>query len=310
MAAHAAQQFKLKEVNQPLAELVMNQAAPGNARMAALMALKSWKDARLPQVAQAALAAKDANLRSEGLKALAEADPASAVKSIDNVIEHGSVREKQGALVALATINLPEAKEVVVGLMDRLLAGQCLPEIQLDVFEAARKCGLNDKVKQFTAALPKDDPLAAYMLSYAGGDAEKGRKIFREKTEVQCLRCHKCEVGDSQVGPDLTKVGARKDRRYILESIVFPNAKIAEGFQIVTLSLKDNQIIAGRLLKEENGQLTVETVDEQGKPKSVTVAVDQVKERLSAPSPMPETIRGQLSRWELRDLVEYLAKRK
>jgi quinoprotein glucose dehydrogenase len=309
-AARAAESLKLKESGQPLAELVMNEKAGAGARMAALQALKSWKDQRLPQAAKAALASKDDKLRSEGLKALAEADPASAVKGIADVIEKGSVREKQGALVALAAMNRPEAKDVVAALMDRLIAGQCPQEIQLDVYEAAKKCGLNEKVQQFKANLPKDDPLANFGLSLAGGDLEKGRKIFREKPEVQCLRCHKCEIGDSQVGPDLTKTGATNDRRSLLEAIVFPNVKIAPGFQIVTLTTKDNQIVAGRLLKDEGGKLTLETVDEQGKPKAVEVAADQVKERLSAPSPMPENIRDQLSRWELRDLVEYLATRK
>lgn len=309
-AARAAQSLKLKDSGQPLAELVINEKAGSGARMAALSALKSWKDQRLPQAAKAALASKDDKLRSEGLKALAEADPASAVKGIADVIEKGSVREKQGALVALAAMNRPEAKDVVAVLMDRLIAGQCPQEIQLDVYEAAKKCGLNEKAAQFKANLPKDDPLANFMLSLAGGDVEKGRKIFREKAEVQCLRCHKCEIGDSQVGPDLTKTGASHDRRSLLEAIVFPNAKIAQGFQIVTLTTKDNQIVAGRLLKDEGGKLTLETVDEQGKPKAVEVAADQVKERLSAPSPMPENIRDQLSRWELRDLVEYLATRK
>jgi quinoprotein glucose dehydrogenase len=309
-AARAARDLKLKDAAQPLAELVLNQKASTGARMAALHALKSWKDQRVPQAAQAALASKDDKLRSEGLKALAEADPASAVKSIADVLERGSVREKQGALVALAAISLPEAKNVVAALMDRLIAGQCQQEIQLDVYEAAKKCGLNDKVQQFKASFPKEDPLANYRLSLAGGDLERGRKIFREKAEVQCLRCHKCEIGDSLVGPDLTKIGAAYDRNHLLESIVFPNAKISPGFQIVTLTTKDNQIVAGRLMKDEAGILTVETVDEQGKPKTVDVPSDKVKERVSAPSPMPENIRDQLSRWELRDLVEYLATRK
>lgn len=309
-AARTAQNLNLKDAAQPLAELVLNQKAGTGARMAALFALKSWKDQRLPQAAQAALASKDDKLRAEGLKALAEADPASAVKGIADVIERGSVREKQGALVALAAMNRPEAKDVVAALMDRLIAGNCPQEIQLDVYEAAKKCGLAEKVQQFKASFPKEDPLANFRLSLAGGDLERGRKIFREKAEVQCLRCHKCEVGDSLVGPDLTKIGTGYDRAHLLESIVFPNAKIAQGFQIVTLTTKDNQLVAGRLMKDENGKLTIETVDEQGKPKPVDVAVDQVKERISAPSPMPENIRDQLTRWELRDLVEYLATRK
>ncbi len=149
-----------------------------------------------------------------------------------------------------------------------------------------------------------------YRLSLVGGDVERGRKVFREKAETQCLRCHKCEIGDSPVGPDLTKIGDAKDRNYILQSIVFPNAMIASGFQIVTLTLKDNTMVAGRLVKETDAAYTIETTDEGGKPKNVDTPKANVKERFSAPSPMPENIRDQLSRTELRDLVEFLSTRK
>ena len=84
-------------------------------------------------------------------------------------------------------------------------------------------------------------------MALAGGNVERGRKTFREKAETQCLRCHKCETGDSVVGPDLTHVGSRKDREYLLESIVFPDKQIAEGFEIAVLTLKDGSIVAGRL---------------------------------------------------------------
>ena len=96
----------------------------------------------------------------------------------------------------------------------------------------------------------------------------------------------------------------------ILESIIYPNATIAAGFQIVVLELKDGMTVAGRLIEETNGQLSVDTVDAAGKPQVVKVAAGMIKNRISAPSPMPETIRDQLTRTELRDIVEYLATRK
>jgi quinoprotein glucose dehydrogenase len=195
--------------------------------------------------------------------------------------------------------------------MDNLAAGKLAPEVRLDVYEAARKRpGLSGKIQQWTASLPKDDPLAPYRLSIAGGDADRGKKIFREHATAQCFKCHKCEGGDSLVGPDLTKIGASKDREYLLESIVFPNKRIAEGFQIVVLELTDGATVAGRLLQETKEQLKIETVDGAGKPLAVNVLVKKVKTRTSAPSPMPEIIRDQLTRQELRDVLEYLATRK
>ena len=72
----------------------------------------------------------------------------------------------------------------------------------------------------------------------------------------------------------------------------------------------DGMTVVGRLLRETKDQLQVETLDGAGKPQTVTVAVKNVKTRTSAPSPMPEIIRDQLSRTELRDVLEYLATRK
>jgi quinoprotein glucose dehydrogenase len=183
--------------------------------------------------------------------------------------------------------------------------------VQLDVYEAVKKRpNLAAKTQQWKASLPKNDDLANYRLSLAGGDAERGKKIFREHPTEQCFKCHKCEGGDSMVGPELTKIGAQKGRADLLEAIVFPNKTIAQGFQIVVLELSDGATVAGRLLGEANGTLQVETVDGQGKPQNVNVPAAKIKKRVSAPSPMPETIRDTLTRAELRDVVEYLATRK
>ncbi|MEQ1859053.1 MAG: PVC-type heme-binding CxxCH protein [Chthoniobacteraceae bacterium] len=309
-AARTARRLELKAVAPQLRTLAMDEKAAIGSRIAAVQALTAFKDAKLSSVANAALVAKDSRLRAEGLQALAASDPVAAVAAIGAVISRGSVREKQGGLVALAQMRTPEAKEQLGLLLDQFVAGKCPPEIQLDLIEAAAKAGLRDRVKQLEAALPKDDRLAPYRLALAGGDVDRGRRIFREKAEVQCLRCHKCEIGDSLVGPDLTKIGAQRDRAHLLESIVFPSAHVSEGFEIVTLTTQDNQMIAGRLVKENDGKLTIETMDEKGRVKTVNVGADKVKERIAAPSPMPENTRDQLTRRELRDLVEYLATRK
>src|SRR6185436_7369516 len=211
-------------------------------------------------------------LRAEGLKALVAADPVAALTTVSDVLSSNApVTEKQGAVAALAESRTPEAEKLLAGLMDSLIAGKLAPEVQLDVYEASKKRpGLSARIQQWTAALPKADPLAIYRLSLAGGDIERGKKVFREHQIAQCFKCHQCEGGDSLVGPDLTKIGATKDRNYLLESIVFPNTKIAEGFQIVVLELTDGMTVVGRLLHETKDSLQVETLDGAGKPHSVT----------------------------------------
>lgn len=49
-------------------------------------------------------------------------------------------------------------------------------------------------------------------------------------TELACIACHKFDEPGQLVGPSLWDIGARQDEAYIRQSILEPNAVIAEGF--------------------------------------------------------------------------------
>ena len=102
-------------------------------------------------------------------------------------------------------------------------------------------------------ALPKEDPLAAFRPALVGGDKERGESLFREHAAAACLRCHKMKGSGGEAGPDLSDIAAKKDRAYILESIILPNAQIAAGFQMMVVTMKNGDIQAG-LLQRENDQ--------------------------------------------------------
>jgi putative membrane-bound dehydrogenase-like protein len=63
------------------------------------------------------------------------------------------------------------------------------------------------------------------------GDAARGRKIFLEHQVAGCIRCHGLDGQGGIVGPPLDDLALRKDRAYILESLVNPSAKLAEGYE-------------------------------------------------------------------------------
>ncbi|RYD69043.1 MAG: HEAT repeat domain-containing protein, partial [Verrucomicrobiaceae bacterium] len=202
MVAKAISNLSIKDAGEPLFQLAMNDKASTGARVAAIQALASLKDGRLPQIAKLAVSDKDSRVRNEGLQALAGADPGAAVKVIGEIIVNGGRAERQSALVALTQIKRPEAHALLNSLMDALIAGKAPATVQLDIYEAARRADtqeLKEKIAKYKASLPAEDPMAQYRMSLEGGDEDKGRKIFREKAEVQCLRCHKAEIGDSLV---------------------------------------------------------------------------------------------------------------
>jgi len=68
------------------------------------------------------------------------------------------------------------------------------------------------------------------------GDAKRGEKIFWEHPIAACKNCHILKGQGSAVGPALDGIASRKDAAYILESLMTPNAKLAEGFEKLGVS--------------------------------------------------------------------------
>jgi mono/diheme cytochrome c family protein len=64
------------------------------------------------------------------------------------------------------------------------------------------------------------------------GNADRGKKVFHEHAIASCIRCHKLGDAGGVIGPALDGIAARKERDYLLESLVKPNATIAEGFDV------------------------------------------------------------------------------
>ena len=68
------------------------------------------------------------------------------------------------------------------------------------------------------------------------GDAARGEAIFWKHPVAACVNCHMLGGKGSAVGPALDGVGSRQDEAYLLESLINPNAKMAEGFESLPIS--------------------------------------------------------------------------
>jgi quinoprotein glucose dehydrogenase len=140
-------------------------------------------------------------------------------------------------------------------------------------------------------------------MAEVGGNAEEGRRIFRERADASCIRCHTVNHEGGIVGPDLDGIGSRQNREYLLESIVFPNAKIAPGFESAAVKLKDNKVVVGVVKSETGSELTL--MDADGK--LIRINKNEIAARKRGPSAMPEGFNQMLSLRDLRNLVEFLA---
>ena len=91
-----------------------------------------------------------------------------------------------------------------------------------------------------------------------------------------------------------------------MESIVAPNKQIAKGFETAILALDSGKVVSGIIKSEDEKSVTL--TDPQG----ATTKVDKadIDDRSVGVSGMPADLIKNLSKTDLRDLVEYLSTRK
>ncbi|HYT88426.1 MAG TPA: PVC-type heme-binding CxxCH protein [Gemmataceae bacterium] len=135
-----------------------------------------------------------------------------------------------------------------------------------------------------------------------GGNAERGRQVFLDH-RATCAACHSVEGRGGRIGPDLSKIGSVRNRRDLLEAIVFPSASFARGYEPYTVALRDGRVFVGIL-----GRETAEAV--------YLITAERAEVRLPRPevesivpgrvSIMPQGLDTLLSRQELADLIAFL----
>jgi len=317
-AATAVGQLRVEEAAPALAALVIQKQADDSARAAALQSLWELGAAELGAALDAAAQDPSDKVRKAAAKLSVQAPPtarrngtpspgagADKVSKLASILSTGTLSEKQNALATLATVEGTAADDVIGRWLNELKAGAVPAGLQLDVLEAAAK---RPSLKSAAAAMeaaqadPKD-PVAKWRACLVGGSAEEGRKIFLERAEVSCVRCHKAQGEGGEVGPELTGIIDRHDRAYILTSIVHPNAAIAAGFENLLVTLKNGNSYAGVIKSETSAEIEINSPEDG----LVKVAKADIKDREKGLSGMPEGFGDLLSRQELRHLVEFIA---
>jgi putative heme-binding domain-containing protein len=141
-------------------------------------------------------------------------------------------------------------------------------------------------------------------------EVSKGRNFARGRAAfelAQCAACHKMAdtAATGGVGPDLTAVASRFQRRDILESILEPSKVISEQFANTILRTMDGNVIDGHIVEETADNLVLQP--NALKPDKVTVKKTDITARaLSKVSPMPEGLVNNLQKDEILDLIAFL----
>jgi putative heme-binding domain-containing protein len=150
------------------------------------------------------------------------------------------------------------------------------------------------------------EKLTQAALSRAG-NAERGRKVFFDVEKSQCLKCHRLGDQGERIGPDLTGVGSRFARIYIVESILEPSRTIAPSYGTWVVALTNGKQLSGVKIAETATTLTL--ADSQGQ--KHLLAKDAIEtQQPSTVSAMPDGLEKRFTEDEFVDMIAFLMSQK
>lgn len=195
------------------------------------------------------------------------------------------------AVHALETAGWPETlREELLGRATRH------PEVTVrDLFE--RFLPANQRAERLGATIRPEQILEQ------AGDAERGRLLFHEQASVTCRNCHRVGASGKQVGPDLTGIGKKYDRRQLLESLLEPSRRIDPAFVTYVVQTDDGRSLTGVVVERTDEHLALRDAQDQ----VVTIPLASVEEQSQQlQSLMPEGLLRDLTAQQAADLLEYL----
>jgi putative membrane-bound dehydrogenase-like protein len=166
---------------------------------------------------------------------------------------------------------------------------------------------VKERAEKLYAALDVDAAkqkarLEELLATLKDGDVRRGQAVFNS-TKAACSSCHAIGYLGGRVGPDLTKIGAIRTERDLLESIVFPSASFVRSFEPVLVTTRKGKAVNGLVKKDTPEEMVLTT----GATEEVRIAREEIEDvQPGKVSIMPAGLDQQLTPRDLADLVAFL----
>jgi putative heme-binding domain-containing protein len=302
-AARALSTLEINGYNDQLAQLMKSHGSAA-VRSAMLTALGDLKYSKIEEAMKIGMADKNQDVRTVAVGLVTQLDiPKEKLPAIvEPIFKNGSIVEQQKMLGVLGEMPLEKSKDVLSSLIKQGINKKLSNGVILDLAEAVEATKSEELIAQLDRLKPKGDGLEAYTETLYGGNVRAGYQYFNNNPAGQCVRCHAVRGAGGVVGPALDNIGNTLTREQLLEALINPSARLAPGYGMVTVTLKDGQTITGILDEETEEELILKTSDAE----PMEIALSRIEKRQNMASSMPP-MGTVMSKREIRDVIEFLS---
>ena len=191
----------------------------------------------------------------------------------------------------------PQVKDLLTRNETEIHQAAAFAADRLGIATNLAKNGSSKQVGKPIAATPYETVLADALVDK--GDVTLGTQLFERQG---CVNCHAITKTGPIKGPYLGDVAARYNRAELIESILKPSAKIAQGFETQRIALNDGRTIEGFVVREAGDE--VELRNSTGA--VVLVPKTDIEERAKGElSVMPQGLMDPLTAHDLASILAY-----
>ncbi len=146
------------------------------------------------------------------------------------------------------------------------------------------------------------DELDAWLKRLPAGDAKRGYQVFSNK-KAACSSCHQIGYVGGRLGPELSSIGRTRSRRDLIEAIVYPSLRIAQGYSPTRIRTADDEVYNGLLSRQT--ETYVELLC--GVDRTCRIEKSDIEEQSeSKVSVMPSGLDQQIALEDFADLLAFL----
>jgi len=136
------------------------------------------------------------------------------------------------------------------------------------------------------------------------GDVGRGEGVFLRSGAASCNKCHRVRGKGADIGPDLSQIGRKYERKALLETIMNPSAGIAPEYVAYVVETRQGKVYAGFLHDQNDERVVLKTVEGTSVQIPRKEIVELVKQEKSL---MPELVLKSVTAQDAADLLAYLA---
>ncbi len=290
--------------------LLKDRDAAPEVRKAAAIALGKLGQTEYVNVLKSLANVSDIGTRYHAITGLVTADMEEAKALVGDALTQAPLDADPVALVSEFT-KVRRGAGMLAGLLEDVAIH---PEVKRSVSAYHRQSGQLPRslIKLFSDS--HQDSLGAALLSEHRaalaldvdrlGDPMRGELIFRRES-LACTSCHGIGSVGPTIGPNLVAVGTAASTSYMIESILEPNASIAEHYENMLFTMTDDSMHMGVIAYQDESEVIIQ---DSALGREVKLPVGKIRSKQSVPSLMPAGLVDQLeSREEFLDLTKFLS---